>query len=140
MVSVDLDELENAVLMVSAPSDRAEAWVHLDTGKVYVRSDCIPDEAGPLPDDIDTSDRYVGVPDARSLDLGQALVFGFTENDMPDAVEHVRQMFRRPGAYRQFGRLVDDRGLRDRWHAFRQERTVAALRDWCEENGLRPGA
>lgn len=140
MVSVDPDALENAVLMVSAPSDRAEAWVHLDTGKVYVRSDCISEEADPLPDDIDTSERYVPLPDARTLDLGQALVFGFTENAMPDAYERVRHMFRRSGGYRQFGRLVDERGLRERWHAFRQERTLAALRAWCEENGLRLGA
>ena len=136
MITVDANELEDAVLVVSAPTDSAEAWVCLDTGTVYVRSDCIPEEAGPLPADIDSSERYVSVPDARHLDLGQALVFAFVEAELPDEYDRVRQMFRRPGAYRQFGRLVDDRDLRDRWHAFRQERTLAALRAWCAENGL----
>ena len=136
MTTVDANELEDAVLMVSAPADAAEAWVCLDTGAVYVRSDCIPEEAGPLPADIDSSERYVSVPDARHLDLGQEQVFAFVEAELPDEYDRVRQMFRRSGAYGQFGRLVNDRGLRDRWHAFRQERTVLALRAWCEENGL----
>jgi hypothetical protein len=140
MATVDANELEDAVIMVTGPGDAVEAWVCLDTGAVYLRGDSIPPEAGPLPDDIDTSDRYVSVPDSRSLDLGQALVFGFAEAEMPEEYERVRQMFRRTGAYRHFGNLVDDRGLRERWHAFRQERTLAALRDWCEASGLQLGA
>ncbi len=136
MAIVGANELEDAVIMVSGPGDVVEAWVCLDTGAIYLRGDSIPPEAGPLPEDIDTSERYVCVPDSRSLDLGHALVFGFAEAEMPEEYERVRQMFRRPGAYRHFGNLVDDRGLRERWHAFRQERTVAALRAWCEENGL----
>ncbi len=140
MATVDANELEDAVLLVSGPGDVVEAWVCLDTGAVYLRGDSIPEEAGPLPENIDTSDRLVGVPDARHLDLGQQLVFAFAGTEMPDAYDHVRQMFRRPGAYRHFSRLVEDRGLRDRRHAFRQERTIAALREWCEENGLELGA
>ncbi|MGH8853572.1 MAG: hypothetical protein ACREWI_04735 [Telluria sp.] len=137
MVTVDFNELEDAVLIMSRSDDFAEAWVSLDTGAVHVRfSDISLNDAEPLPDDIDVSDRFIAVPDSHSLDLGQAVVFGFVEAEMPDEYERVRQMFRRQGAYRHFGNLVDDRGLRDRWHAFRQGRTVAALREWCEENGL----
>ena len=139
MATVDLDELENAVLLVSG-NGAVEAWVCRDTGSVHLRGSDIPEEAGPLPADIDTSGRFVSVPDARSLDLGQALVFGFAEAELPDEYDRVRQMFRRPGAYGNFSRLLDGRGLRERWHAFRDQRTVAALRAWCEENGLRPGA
>ena len=136
MTTVDLHELETAVLLVSGPGHFSEAWVGLDTGAVHVRGEGVGLEAAPLPEDIDTSDRYVGVPDARDLDLGHALVFAFAEAEMPDEYERVRQVFRRPGAYRHFGKLVDDRGLRERWHAFRDERTAAALRAWCEDNGL----
>ncbi|VXC62237.1 UPF0158 family protein [Massilia sp. 9I] len=136
MATVNADDLENAMLLVSGQGGLAEAWVSLETGSVYVRSDDIPEEAGPLPEDIDDPARYASVPDSNSLDLGQALVFAFTEAEMPDEYERVRQMFRRPGAYRNFSRLVDDRDLRDRWHDYRNERTAAALRDWCEENGL----
>ena len=103
---------------------------------MYVRGEGIDPEDEPLPGDIDTSERFVAVPDTRDLDLGQALVFAFTEAQIPEEYERVRQMFRRSGGYRHFGNLVDERGLRERWHAFRQERTVAALRAWCEDNGL----
>lgn len=135
MATVNADDLENAVLLVSGLG-LAEAWVSLETGAVYLRGDDVPEEAGPLPEDIDDPERYASVPDARSLDLCQELVFDFTEAEMPDEYERVRKMFRRPGAYRNFSRLIDDRDLRKRWHAYRDERTVAALRDWCEENGL----
>lgn len=136
MATVNVNELEDAVILVSGTGDVVEAWVSLDTGAVYLRGASIPPEAGPLPEDIDSAERYVSVPDSRSLDLGHALAFRFAEAEMPEEYERVRQLFRRPGAYRHFGSLVDDRGLRERWHAFRQERTAAALRAWCEENGL----
>jgi hypothetical protein len=135
MASVNLNELEDAMILVDGPSF-VEAWVSLDTGKVHLRGEAIDPEWGPLPGDIDTSDRYAAVPGARDLDLGHAMVFGFTEAEMPEEEDRVRQMFRRQGAYRQFGRLLDERGLRERWHAFRHERTVSALREWCEEKGL----
>ena len=56
---------------------------------------------------------------------------------MAQEYDRVRQMFRKPGAYARFGKLVDDRGLRDQWHRFRDEQTRAALANWCDENGLR---
>ncbi|SFC31762.1 UPF0158 family protein [Massilia yuzhufengensis] len=139
MATVNLNELEDAVMMVSGSGDLAEAWVCLDTGAVHVRAEGIDPEEEALPDDIDTSERYVGVPDARSLDLGQAMVFAFVEAGMPGEYERVREMFRRKGAYRHFKDLVDKRGLTGKWHAFRDERTRAALREWCEDNGLQPG-
>lgn len=135
MATVNLNELEDVMILVDGPSF-VEAWICLDTGKVFMRGEAIDPEWGPLPDDIDTSSRYVAVPGARDLDLGQALVFGFVDAEMPDEAGRVRQIFRRQGAYREFGRLLDERGLRERWHAFRHERTVSALREWCEENGL----
>lgn len=137
MTNVSFNDLEDAVLMVSNDSSFTAAWVCRDTGKVYIRSDMLDDEREPLPADIDESERFISVPDARSLDLEQALVFGFVQAHLAGEEDQVRQFFRRPGAYRRFGKLVDDRGLRDQWHRFRDERTRAALGSWCEENGLR---
>ena len=136
MTTVDVNELEDAVLIVSDPGHGAQAWVGLDTGTVHVRADGIDLNAEPLPEDIATSDRFARVPGSCSLDLGQVLVFDFVQAEMPEEVDHVRRMFERQSAYRHFGKLVDDRGLRERWHAFRDARTVAALRGWCEKNGL----
>jgi len=134
MAKVNADELENAMILMDGTVD-AEAWVCRETGAVYMRSDML-DVPEPVPDDIDDADKYVPVPGLKELDLGQALVFDFVDEHMPDAENEVRQFFRSSGAYRRFSNLVDDRGLRDRWHAFRDERTQAAMREWCEEQGL----
>lgn len=135
MVKVNKDALENAMILADGPGS-AEAWVCRRTGRIIVRSDLIDDEDEPVPDDVDDDDKYVAVPGLNQLDLGQALVFDFVEEHMPDAEQDVRQFFRRSGAYRRFSNLMDGHGLRDRWHAFREERTQAALRAWCEDNGL----
>ena len=140
MASVNAEDLETAVTLVSDQNYLAEGWVCRETGKVYVRSDEVGPVMDEVPDDVEDDEKYVSIPDARSLDLGHTLVFNFTEAEMAQEYDRVRQMFRRPGAYRHFGKLVDERGLRDRWHAFRDEQTRAALKAWCEENDLQLGA
>lgn len=134
MVKVNADELENAMILVEPPTS-GEAWVCRSTGKVIVRSDLVP-ENEPVPEDVDDDGKYAAVPGLKQLDLGHALVFDFVMEHMPDAEDEVHRMFRRPGAYRNFSQLLDGRGLRERWHAFRDERTQAALRAWCEDNGM----
>jgi hypothetical protein len=139
MPVVNAEDLEDAVLMVSEAGTEAEAWVSLDTGEVHVRSDLVDEELAPVPADIDTSERYVAVPDVRTLDLGIQLVFDFAASAMPDDAARVHQMFKRSGAYGRFSELVAERGLTDRWHDFREAQTRAALAGWCEENGLALG-
>ena len=139
MALVNAEDLEDAVLMVSEAATNAKAWVSLDTGAVHVRSELVPADLAPLPDDIDTSARYVPVPTVNHLDLGMQLVFDFVDATMPDDDEYVRQMFKRSGAYRRFSDLVEERGLTDRWHDFREAQTRAVLAGWCEENGLQLG-
>jgi hypothetical protein len=134
--TVDFDELENTILMLGGPYSDTEAWVCLDTGKIHVRSDLIDEDDEPLPDDIDTSERYIALPDSRDLDLGHDLAFRFAEAEMPQEYERVREIFRKKGAFGRFSHLVESRGLRDKWHQFRDEQTEAALREWCEKNGL----
>ena len=133
MVHVNANALEDAMTLADAPD--SEAWVCRATGKVIIRSDLIHEDE-PIPEDVDDYDKYVTVPGLKRLDLGQALVFSFVLEQMPDEERDVRHMFRRPGAYRRFSKFVDERDLTDRWHAFRDERTQAALRDWCESKGL----
>ncbi|MDK6077235.1 hypothetical protein QPM04_09345 [Massilia varians] len=76
------------------------------------------------------------MPGQRTLELGRALVIDFVQRHMPSDEDEVRQLFRRAGAYGRFSALVDKRGLRDRWHAFREQRTLDAMREWCEQHGL----
>ena len=134
MANVDADALDTAMTLMDDAHDN-EAWVCRESGKVFIRSDVIGDDED-LPDDIEDEDKYVPVPGMKSLHLGEALVFDFVDEHLPDAESEVRQFFKRPGAYRRFSDLMDDRGLRDRWHAFRDDRTRAAMREWCEYNGL----
>jgi len=135
MTTVDTHDLETAITLLDA-SVGAEAWVCRDTGVVLVRSDEVGEPAGPVPDDVDDGDRYVPVPSARDLELGQALVFGFVRSEIPSEYDAVRELFRRPGAYGRYSRLLDGLGLRDRWHKYRTERTRAALHAWCEDKGF----
>jgi hypothetical protein len=137
MATVDLDDLENAMILVSDTSDGAQAWVQRSTGTVYVKSDLGYEEE--LPEDLGTTDDYVEVPNQRDLDLGNAMAFAFTEAEMPQNYDRVREMFRKKGAYANFSRLLDASNLRDKWHKFQEDRTRQALSEWCRENGLEPG-
>jgi len=139
MATVNAEDLEDALLMVSEPGTEAEAWVSRTTGEVHVSSELLDEEVAPLPDDVDDATRYVPVPHISTLDLGLQLVFDFADAAMPEDAARVRQMFKRAGAYRHFSELVEERGLTDRWHDFREAQTRAVLAAWCEENGLALG-
>ena len=133
MATVDAFDLDNAMILADVPG--SEAWVSLETGHVHIRSDAIG-ELEPLPDDLGEAGHYIPVPGQRSLELGRTLVIDFVQRHMPADEDEVRQIFRRAGAYVRFSALVDKRGLRDRWHAFREQRTLEAMRAWCEQHGL----
>lgn len=135
MPTVDFDELENAMMMVSDSAGGAEAWVCRTTGKVYVKSEYVPEEEQ-IPEDVDEYDKYIPVPNSRKLDLGRDLVFRFVAAELPQQLDRVLDMFRRKGAYGRFSGLLDSLGARDKWHQFRDEQTKAAMRSWCEENGF----
>ena len=136
MATVNVDDLEDAVLMVSETGAGDEAWVSLDTGAVHVRSPLVDPALAPLPDDIDSSERYVPVPSISKLNLGLQLVFDFADAAMPDAAGRVHQMFKRADGYQVFSALLDERGLGERWHDFREAQTRAVLAGWCAEHGL----
>ena len=133
MATVNAFDLENAMILADDPG--SEAWVSLETGHVHIRSDLVG-ELEALPDNIGEEGHYIPVPGQRALELGRALVIDFVQHHMPSDEDEVRQIFRRVGAYARFSALVDKRGLRDRWHAFREQRTLDAMRAWCEDNGL----
>lgn len=139
MATVNAEDLEDAVLMVSEPGTRAKAWMSLDTGEVHVRPELMDGEAPPVPEDADSSERYAAVPHMRTLNLGLELVFDFADAAMPRDADSVRRMFKRAGAYGKFSELVEERGLTERWHDFREAQTRAVLAAWCEEHGLALG-
>ncbi|MBK6941553.1 MAG: hypothetical protein IPH13_15345 [Planctomycetes bacterium] len=137
MTTVRLDDLRSAYEWVNfAVSEGNAAYVCRDTGAFFLTSDLDPGSTGPLPDDLGTSDRYVGIPDKRDLDLGKTLVFRFVEERMPHRREEVAGYFARRGGYARFNALLRSGGMIAQWDACEEAATDAALRSWCADHGI----
>ncbi|MCC7547133.1 MAG: hypothetical protein IT532_05145 [Burkholderiales bacterium] len=61
----------------------------------------------------------------------------FAEQHLPKDFDRVLGYFRTRGAYSRFKELLNDRGVLEEWFAFEKDATVRALRQWCDENGIR---
>jgi hypothetical protein len=136
MVTVAYEEVLSAFEFVgsAAPMEHS-AYISLDTGQIYCVSELASmDEE--LPDDLDTSDRYLVVPHKTELDLGKNLALRFAAQELPDSYEQVASIFRRKGAYARFKQLLEDRGILENWYKFEAETTEKALREWCAENDI----
>jgi hypothetical protein len=89
-----------------------------------------------LPEDVETSEQYVALPDKRDLRLGRDLALSFVEEELPAALDKAYEIFRRKGAYARFRELLLATGALEKWYAFEQSATESALRDWCEVEGF----
>lgn len=137
MVAIKFDDLSMAFDFVSsgAPYEN-NAYVSIDTGKFYWTSnvnDVVEEE---IPDDLETSDRYLEIPHQTELGLGKYLALEFVEDKIPECYEQVKGDFRRKGAYARFKGLLERKGILELWYAFEAEAVERALRQWCVENGL----
>jgi hypothetical protein len=137
MVTIRYDDLSAAFDFVSfaAPMEH-RAYVSLDTGATYWISETNPIEEEDLPDDLDTSDRYIAVPHKNELDLGNTLALRFVEEQLPGRYADVEDFFRRRGAYARFKELLAAEGCLEKWYAFEAQSTERALRDWCKANDI----
>jgi hypothetical protein len=105
------------------------------SGRIYWDSDAMELDEKP-PEDIDDGARYLEVPHKHRLDLGNNLVFRFTEAYLPDEYAQVKGFFRRTGAYRKFKDLLDRRNALKAWHEYENEAVENALREWSADNEL----
>jgi hypothetical protein len=140
MASVKYEGLSLAFDFVSsaAPMEH-RAYVSLDSGKIYWISELNPiEDEEEIPDDLETSDRYLEIPHKNDLDLGQRLVFRFVEERLPHRRSRVSDIFRHQGAYGRFKELLAAEGCLDEWYAFEADTTEQALKEWCRENGIQP--
>jgi hypothetical protein len=129
------DTIEEAVLFVSsAPPFENMAVVNRATGESFYASAMAGYDE--IPEDVDESDDYLGIPHKNDLDLGKPLVMDFVDSRCPEEIDQVLTIFRRPGAYGRVKDLLEKKNLLDEWYAFEQQRTRAALLHWCEENGI----
>lgn len=128
------DLLETFELVNAGMPGESEAYLDRESGRTLVIS-VMGEELDPPPEDLDT-DRYIHLPHKNDLDLGNALVFSFAREFLPDRYEDIREIFRRKGAYRRFKSLLEGQGLLDQWHRYEEQATETALREWCEEIGV----
>jgi len=116
----------------------AAAFLCKETGKIYLRS-YLTEDVEELPDDLDDSDKYIEIPHKNELGLGKRLVLEFARESLPDAVDEVRAIFGRRGAYAQFKTLLMRRGALQQWYDYQASAQKRASREWCEENSLEIG-
>ena len=136
MLTVIFRDLLDAYEFVSSSAQyESNAFVNLDTGAVFCTSNAIELDDEP-PEDLEMSDRYLAIPHKNDLDLGRRLVMAFADDELPDEMRKVAEIFSRKGAYGRFKDLLEDRGKLDCWYAYEAKETEAALRAWCEENGI----
>jgi hypothetical protein len=132
VTTVKYEDLSDAFAFVSFGAQfEHEAYISKDTGTIYW---VVEDEE--LPDDLETSDRYIAVPHKNDLDLGRNLALRFAAEELPDQYARIEAFFRHRGAYARFKEVVAAEGQLEKWYAFEAESTEVALRDWCAENGI----
>jgi len=136
MPTVNLDELEHAAIIVDDGDGEAKALVSRESGMIHLLNDEYMDEEAPLPADREGDDRYVVVPPAGTLGIGDQLVFRFAAAHLAGDQHTVRELFDADDAD-GFERLLEERGASDAWKRFRKEETETALRRWCDEHGLK---
>lgn len=136
-MAVNFSELLEAFEFVSSGgAGENEAYLCMETGKIYCHSEWV-DDVEELPDDLEDSERYIAIPDKRELDLGKPLVLTFARHHLPDDYDKVREIFSRAGAYARFKDLLEHRGAIDRWYDFEQKATEEVLKTWCADNDIK---
>jgi hypothetical protein len=111
MVAFKHDDLARAVDLVSyAGPMEHNAYVSLDTGKIWWTSDS-SDAFEEIPDDLETSDRYLAIPHKNELDLGRRLALRFVTQELPAHHEQVEGFSRRQRAYARFKDLLEREGV-----------------------------
>ena len=137
MVTIRYDDLSTAFDFVSfaAPFEH-RAFVSLDTGTIHSISETSPIDDEDLPDELETSDRYIAIPHKNDLDLGNNLALRFADAQLPHRYSDVAACFRHRGAYARFKELLAAEQCLDRWYAFETECTERALREWCAANRI----
>jgi hypothetical protein len=136
VAAVKYSDLEDAFAFVSfAPPSENAAFIDPDTGFIYCTSDVTSLDED-VPEDLETSDRYIAIPHKNDLDLGKNLALRFAVQEMAGQAERVSDIFRHKGAYARFKDLLQSKGLLEEWFSIEAEATRRALRDWCAENGI----
>lgn len=133
-----LSDLIDAIEFVStSQTEEFQAYICKQTGCImYVDNGLGSDDAADLPDDPKAAG-FIPVPHKQDLDLGKPLALSFVAEELPALLGKARDIFRRKGAYRRFKDLIQAKGKLEGWYAYEARATEAAVRNWCEDVGLR---
>lgn len=135
---ITLSNIEDAVEFASALGyGESYAILNKVTGKIYYQSDFIDDDETLADDEFDPK-IHIEIPHKNELELGNSLVFEFTEQFLPDEYEKVSSFFRKRGAYARYKDLLEYKGVLEQWYDFEHEKTQMALLEWCKENDINP--
>ena len=102
-VSVNAEELRTTFEFVSfgAPLEHS-AYICVDTGKIYCHSVAAGlEEEEDLPEDLETSDRYIAVPHKNDLGLGRRIALAFRSR-IVRRIRYRRRFFRAARGVRPF--------------------------------------
>jgi len=111
------------------------AFVDLESGIIHCTSEEI-DLEEQIPEDLETSDRYLPIPNKNDFHLGRALVLSFIEDNLPNEYGIVSAYFDRAGAYARLKNFLDSKGLLDQWFKYENNAIELALRQWCKDNEI----
>src|SRR5260370_42085357 len=137
MVAVKYDDLSMAFDFISSASPMEHnAYVSLDAGEVYWTSDSNDAFDEDVPDDLETSDRYLTIPHKNDLDLGRGLALRFVAQQLPARYDQVEGFFRRQGAYSHFKSLLQREGALEDWYTFDADSVDSALSQWLAAHAL----
>src|SRR5450759_1816818 len=116
MVAIRYDDLYLAFEFASSglPTEH-NAYISIDTGQIHWTSDWNPMEEE-VPDDLETSDRYIAVPHKNELNLGRVLALRFVEQELPERYEQAHAFFRKKAAYAHFKRLLESAEVLEKWY------------------------
>jgi hypothetical protein len=112
----------------------AMAYVCRSTGRIYMVSSEHGDPD--LPEDVYDEAKYSVVPSRHELHLGKRLAVRFAQQQLPERVDDIYDIFSKRGAYSRLKEMLHAMGKLDDWHAFEEQAVVAALRDWADAHEL----
>ncbi len=133
--ALTFETIEDAFYFVSsaAPGEHC-AVVNRVTGESFFASINIDQDE--IPEDVDDSDDYIGIPHKNDLDLGKPLVMEFVQRRCPELIDRVQSIFSRRGAYGRYKDLLAEKNMLEEWYSFENERTRESLLEWCRRQGL----
>jgi hypothetical protein len=132
---IKFSDIEDAFYFVSmGEMYMNSAILCIETGQIFYISDF--GDSDELPEDIDTSDKYIDIPHKNELDLGRPLVLEFAAMYLPDNLEKVNSFFHKKGAYSRFKKFLEAEGLLDKWYTFEEDEQNKSLREWCKDNDI----